>query len=648
MTPAVKPSVCTLRLLLAAVIASPAWADPYVDRLIDPARLPAQQEERQDRFDASGLPRAFLLETTGGFTDLGDSRQEEYGIAGSAFWDSALWGAFSIDGGVHRSGLDGNLNTFGAVWQRGLNLPGGWQADNGVGVLNAPAPELQRMQARFFIPVSPMFGAASEVRRDGLQVQAGIGTPGTFTAGRLSGFESGEGATLALAANWRLGAGWQAAASMISTQGRDDEEFVFGGRARDGDSLFGAAAWTGPDTRAQVNFVTTRNGDGPSEIGNAPSRSSSGGWIDASTQAGWFRHDYGAYYLQPDLNWGGQWMNNDASGGYYRISHQRMRWNWSASLDHLSPTSGDYADSSFASGTVRYQASTRLGIGGSATARRAGTDAWLLTLFADQRNRAGITRYQLNLADNDNGDSAWQADLNQSFPSAVGRRISLTASYGERARRDETTSRVTSVALFGSQELLARLSLDGSVRASSTSGENPQEGYAANIGLNWQLSPYWRLLATYDRSSTTVRNDFVLEPFPGPVPEKIDIGAEAFFVTLRYSHRAGRPGAVLGGAPGGPAGFIQGSVFLDENGNGSRDAGEAGAANITVVLDNRFSVRTDSQGNFAFPMVAIGNYVIRVVTDNLPLPWRFDDADAEQQLEVGMRQQLRIDFPARR
>jgi hypothetical protein len=105
---------------------------------------------------------------------------------------------------------------------------------------------------------------------------------------------------------------------------------------------------------------------------------------------------------------------------------------------------------------------------------------------------------------------------------------------------------------------------------------------------------------------------------------------------------------VLGGAPGSPAGFIQGSVFLDENDSGLRDAGEAGVPGITVILNDRFSARTDSQGNFSFPMVATGAHTLRVMTDNLPLPWRFEDAEVVQEVELGVRQQVRVDFPARR
>lgn len=653
MSPPGRPSGCApgrlwLTVMRACLLLVGGWtdarADAYVDRVIDPAQLPALSEDRFERYDDSGSPRAFFMEGTWGYTELDGSRQEEHGAAASGFWDSSLWGSFSVDGGVYKSGFTGDYSAFGSAWQRNLNVAGGWQADNGLGVLNTPMPDLQRAQARFFVPVNPMLGAVSEWRHaDGLRVHAGIGAPGSFAPGRLSGFDTDGGRTLALAANWNVAPDWQAAVSMISTQGRDATDAQAGGTARDGDSIFGAASWAADTARAQFNVLATRNSD---EGGGASSPF--GAWIDAGRRTGWFQHDYGLFHLQRGLNWGGQWMNGDASGGYYRVSHQRMRWNWSVSLDHLAPVSGDRADSNYASGTVRYQLASGFSIGGSGTYRSATTDAWTASLFADQRNRLGITRYQLNMAADGTDDSAWEAELSQTFSTEVGRRFAATLSHGEVDRRDQDRSRVSSLVLYGSQDLAARFSLDGSVRYTSASGAEAEDGYAANIGLNWQLGPHWRLLATYDRSSASRRNIFVLDPFPGEPPVTVDTDIESFFVTLRYSFRAGRSSAVLGGAPGAPAGFIQGSVFLDENGNGLRDAGEAGAANIIVVLDNRFSSRTDSGGNFSFPMVATGAYTIRALTDNLPLPWRFDDAEAEQQVDVGVRRQVRVDFPARR
>jgi hypothetical protein len=654
-TPLGAPSSFALRVLCPVILLgqagwsvsvaneSPGVEEAYVDRVIDPAQLPALREERFATIDETGLPRAFFVEGTWGYTDIDGDSIDERGVAASAFWDTRLWGAFSLDGGIYKSGEDGDTSVFGSLWQRGLNLGGGWRADNGLGVLNAPLPELQWSQYRVFMPANPLVGAVTEWERDdGVRLQAGMGATGNYTPGRLSGFETDDGHALTAAANWEVAPGLRAAVSMISADGRDERDTLERGYARDGDSVFGALAWAGDTSEVQGNLLASRNDATPGD-----SDSPYGAWIDASTRSGWFWPNYGAFYLRPDLNWGGQTMSSDAQGGYYRISQQRMRWTWSASVDHLDPVSGEQGDSTFSSGSVRYQLRPDLGLGGTATYRSASTDAWVANGYVDQRNRMGITRYQLNMADSD-GDSAWEAQLDHTFSTTVERRLSATASYGEVDRQNRERSQVATVVLSGSQDLLARFSLDGSVRWIYATGGDASDGYAANLGMNWQLNPYWRLLATYDRSSTSRRNPFVLDPFPEEQPRRFDTDIESFFLTLRYTFRAGRPAGVLGGQPGSAAGFISGSVFLDENDSGIRDAGEAGVPNITVLLNDRFSVRTDSQGNFSFPMVATGTYTLRVLPDNLPLPWNFDDFEAVQQVEVGLRQQVRADFPARR
>src|SRR3546814_10517830 len=55
-------------------------------------------------------------------------------------------------------------------------------------------------------------------------------------------------------------------------------------------------------------------------------------------------------------------------------------------------------------------------------------------------------------------------------------------------------------------------------------------------------------------------------------------------------------GCAVAQAPGG-------TVFEDGNGNGVRDAGEAGIAGV-AVSDGRQVVRTDAQGRYALPMLA--------------------------------------------
>ena len=119
------------------------------------------------------------------------------------------------------------------------------------------------------------------------------------------------------------------------------------------------------------------------------------------------------------------------------------------------------------------------------------------------------------------------------------------------------------------------------------------------------------------------------------------------FLTFRYRRSAGSHFAPLGGGPGAGSGQITGVVFLDANYNGRSDAGESGAPNVTVVLDGRFSVQTDSSGRFAFPVVATGHHVITVIADNLPLPWTLAN-DGRAELEVTTRDRTEIAIAAQR
>jgi hypothetical protein len=119
------------------------------------------------------------------------------------------------------------------------------------------------------------------------------------------------------------------------------------------------------------------------------------------------------------------------------------------------------------------------------------------------------------------------------------------------------------------------------------------------------------------------------------------------FLTVRYQKAAGSHFAPLGGRPGDGSGRLTGTVFLDGNDNGRFDAGEAVAANVLVVLDGRYSTRTDSAGRFDFPAVASGTHVLTAVPDNLPLPWTIA-GDGRVQVEVRTRDHTDVSIAARR
>ena len=119
----------------------------------------------------------------------------------------------------------------------------------------------------------------------------------------------------------------------------------------------------------------------------------------------------------------------------------------------------------------------------------------------------------------------------------------------------------------------------------------------------------------------------------------------AIFLTVRYEDRAGTPAAPLGGAPGSGAGNIVGYLYFDSNDNERRDANESGAANVTILLDGRFSARTDNQGKFEFPSVVAGTHTISVIPDNLPLPYSVG-GDGKRQVVVRTRESMIVDIAA--
>jgi hypothetical protein len=122
---------------------------------------------------------------------------------------------------------------------------------------------------------------------------------------------------------------------------------------------------------------------------------------------------------------------------------------------------------------------------------------------------------------------------------------------------------------------------------------------------------------------------------------------QGVFLTVRYQRSGGAHFAPLGGSPGTGWGPVSGTVYLDANNNGVRDANETGAANVTVLLDGRYSVRTDSQGNYEFPAVAAGQHAVVVVADNLPLPWMLS-GEGRQVIVVETRRRTVLDVGARR
>lgn len=659
-----RPGSIPARLALATgVLAALAWPcaraqaagdattpQPYRDRIIAPSQLqslPPAEDEDED--DAQGMPRGLRMEAIASRTERGDEHYDEQGISIGGFRGTADWGTFSFDASLFRSNRDrfdgigdgdGGFGGLATLWQRDFWISERWRLDNGLGVINTPATPLQRNQYRFYLPTVAFAGASSEWHddRDGLLLQGAAGRAGIYDGTRIAGFDVADGHVAALNAQWRWAPGWTGAVSFLGTQGRivpdDRGEAVF--ESGDTRALYAATAWQGARDSVQFNLLSSR----------LDPDSATGAWIDASASRGRYAHNYGAFRLGEGLAWGSYPISNDVQGGYYRINYQYARGSWNAGVDAIDSISGKGFDGLYASSFARYQASAALGYGGSLNLRHgAGDTGYSAQAFVDHHGW-GQTRWQFDTA-HGNGNDSWQFGVDQALPLREGDRLSASLSYGS-LDYGQGAARTTTVALYGGRDLGDRVSIDGSARWTHGDGDGAIRGTDLNIGVDYELTRRWSLAAAFYQSLGSQRSPFIIDPLATAQPFISLPRDRSVFLSLRYERNGGQPQGMLGGVAGGPAGSVAGSVFLDENGDGVRNASEQPAQNLTVVLDGRYAVRTDSLGNYAFPRVSAGRHSLSVVADNLPLPWALRDGDAERRIEVDVRQAAVADFGARR
>jgi hypothetical protein len=174
-------------------------------------------------------------------------------------------------------------------------------------------------------------------------------------------------------------------------------------------------------------------------------------------------------------------------------------------------------------------------------------------------------------------------------------------------------------------ELTERISLNATANIRRSFGDYSETSVSANLALDWRINQQWTLSLNANENRGTAYRLPVLDPLAPPLPAIPARSDRGIYVILRYQDRAGSSVVPLGGAAGQGAGTLAGRLFLDANENGVFEPSEQTAANVTVLLDGRFSTRTDSQGRFNFFAVAAGDHAIMVMPDNLPLPWTIEE-----------------------
>ena len=649
--PAHAPSWSAVNLPGAAV---------YQDNLIGGGSLaPDLSKGDDDGSDAGGLARS--LQIDGVVSDLSSrdggssTHVMENGVIAKSQWETVAYGAWSLDASARTGGSDlgpAEQGQGGAITlrQRGMPFDGGWQADNALGDINTPNIGLAQFQTRFYLPTAPMQGLATAWRGpDGLQWVAGGGVPGLFDGIEVPDFRTLDGSTASAGAQWSPASNWTVGGQLVEAH---DVNLAVGQviALPDNTALISSttglvsAAWADHGEHLQLNLL-----DG--EVSGKAS--AVGGWVDGSITQGRVQQSAGIFRIDPNLTWGNQVIADDMQGGYYRFDYQSRQWMLDAGIDEVHSVSGLGSNTTFLTGDTRYQMSRDWGIGSVANVSRTdGGSNWSLEGYVDHANTYGTGRTQVDYAQTQAGDDA-MLTLDQTWSSSTAVRLSTSTSV-ERTRSAGINGLTQDATLFGlaaygGGQFTPRLSLDGNVRWAAAVQGRAAPGVSANVSLTYQLSPNWQILATYYDSRTGSWTPLtVVSPLTPPVETPVAAVEErGVFLTFRYRRAAGLHFAPLGGSPGGGSGEISGFVYLDANDNGRPDAGEAGAPNVSVVLDGRYSVQTDAAGRFDFPVVATGHHFIVVTADNLPLPWALVN-NGRAELEVTTRDRTELSIAAQR
>lgn len=716
-----------------ATDAAPETEDEYVDQLIADGNLkPLLTGDDSTSRNTSGNLRSLMVElggariTTNSQNDSFDTSAldrplQEAGILVSGRYETDNFGTIGLEAQIRRGSSlsllnqndDDRWNGLFKLSTDDLPLGDGWLADGALGATSTPLIGLLDRQTRFFLPVTPIMGAAisldsykplapGQVEKDPVPfagLNLSIGEPGLLGGLRLNDYTGLSGLLISGGGQIEISRGLTIGGQAIAVDNTRDP-FAAVLQTLDGDevvplissgAVVGSLGYVRPGFRVQANAIwSTRSSNQTGPAMFSQDGEAFGGSLDISYRKGRTSHNGGLYHFGPGLTWGASAILSNAYGAYYRLSRSSQRWRWTFNIDAI-----DSVNDAGASGVV-INADTRRNIGfttavglNSSLRFANGQSAGQFLGYIDFETGLGTSRaeagwskdpfadfYRVGLVQN------WSR--HQSLP--AGSRLSTQIAYQYREQSEDVflgvnriqSERADGISIAANFGLMPfkDVTLDANIAYSSDASSVASEffgpfqttgasfgsfasqqtdSFAATLVASARLSDNWSLSGSYTDTTSSLVSRFGIPVFAsplGPDQEQLDdlrrssFRLRAAYLTLRYSHSAGRPRGTIGNRqyPLGGTGNIIGRVYLDANGNGSHDPAEQGVQGILVILDGRDAVRTNEAGFYQFRGVADGQHRITVNADNLPLPWFIESAGKD---EVGMAYAATVEVKVR-
>jgi hypothetical protein len=615
---------------------------PYLDRIMA-GGSPNDPEKSPPIFDASGWPRGWSAESLWDQRTSSGQSSSAFGLKAGGFLDTPDFGSFSGQAtwqgaptgntAVLKTGAQSSF----VLRQIGMPFDGGWRASNALGMVNLPTLDLARASPRLALPAPAMQGLSSHWQQaGGLELLGAAGQSGRFQGYPVPGFQTGLGSYALLGVQKSM-ATWQVSATAAQAQG----------------VISPTAITTNPvptDIRSahfaiKRAFAANTWLDSSFVQANALKSQTSGAWLDTGLTRGPHQASAGLFYLQPSLVWLDLPMANDLQGTYVRHAWRNRQWSTDTGLELLGSTTGLTPRGYFTHTSARHQYSSRISLGGTLNLRNYGVQAQSLLLYGQQAHGWGSTRGELALASANTGEQQTRLQIDHDWSAISFMRLATTLGL-ERNTSGDTKLVTQSLNLAVSSEWTLSDHLSGGLSLQTSRAASALQ-YGLVASATYRFAPGWSVQANAYSNHGQRTDPIALaqSPLTAPTSAQPKINDRGLFVALRFETSAGSARAPVGGTAGSAAGNLSGSVYLDENKNGRRDAAEKGAANVTVMLDGRYSIQTDAQGNFAFNYITAGPHILTVISDNLPLPWQLEK-EGRTQVQVSTRSSTQVHIGA--
>ncbi len=637
-------------------------SDEYIDKLIDPSTpkdIGFADDYRNATKRSGQISHSLQLVSTYRKNSQNNKAQRDSGLHYVATTHTANFGKISLnlvalesnDSTLQSSDVD-NSNGIKRVnvTQRAFPLTEKIIMDNTLGAHRKEHtnPFSQRgnlINHRFSAAEPDVFGLSSAVKMGASQLAFTTGELGETNGRLLPGFEEREGnikrASFATVRNKNA-----IGVNYWSTDGQTELDNRSGYKV----------SW---DSKLSENLIASAT--------LAGSKDQKAFLLGGASNGEFTRQDFGLYYFEPDFIWMNSTLGDDNKGAFYRVNTQSGAYHLGASIEHrkdgLLADSSLQRDTSFASFNLARRLSRDSSASSVYSFRRVKDRAqeqdeannstgehavrayYTRSHSNDSRSNIGLRLRHSNKSAGQSINYGWSRDFNNDS------NIEISAEYSRRTTnekfQEETSlSEQTNIA---SKQTGDTVSVDlawnkgfygggylgigagynfSDSNTSDDSGLSAYMSYDQTIASNLSLS----LHVDYSRSeSKRIDRNFSDELFTDSnfVDDEL-LGSNELSASLSLQYHFGRSNqpSVISQRPGyNGSGTVRGRLFLDSNGDGTRQPNEVGLEGITVFLDSVHPTITDSRGDFHFQRVGVGEHFIFVDESTLPLPWTLSEGE---------------------